>query len=205
MCRCNTDLRRRPNPSQPLSLEDHYRLRKELTASVAARKSLEKMFSSLGKEKEFIAAELARKVQETQGLEEHVSDLKAQNEMLLEKVTAFKGGGGGASAAVAALEERNRALSEQLLKALERYRGLKRRVKEVKEENARAREAFEAIEREATEGIDSVGGVRRLVLAEADGRRGGTRKVEATVAAVERALRGILVRAGREDGLPVAA
>lgn len=102
--RCNTDLRRncgggggdkkpqpQPMPSMPPMppqdpAEEAQRLRRELSATMAARKSLERMFTSLGKEKEMIAAELARKVQELDDAEEAVGDLRSQNERLLDKV-----------------------------------------------------------------------------------------------------------------------
>lgn len=101
--RCNTDLRRngggggdkkpQPMPSMPPTrpqdpAEEAQRLRRELAATMAARKSLERMFTSLGKEKEMIAAELARKVQELDDAEEAVGDLRSQNERLLDKVKA---------------------------------------------------------------------------------------------------------------------
>ncbi|KAL4205270.1 hypothetical protein AMTRI_Chr01g136480 [Amborella trichopoda] len=146
--RCFTDPHAKPDeptarPRGPVH-EEIQRLRKELSASMAARKSLERMFSSLGKEKEIISAELARKVQEIGGMEEHLNDLKAQNEKLLAKVQTCanehkerRGRGGGSNEKVASLQDRNQKLSDQLLKSLESYRTLKRRVKEVQEENAR--------------------------------------------------------------------
>ncbi|KAB1207748.1 hypothetical protein CJ030_MR7G017749 [Morella rubra] len=71
---------------EPLIDEKEIGLRKELNASLAARKSLEMLYSSLGKEKEIMASELSRKVQELSGMEELINDLKAQNEMLRAKV-----------------------------------------------------------------------------------------------------------------------
>jgi len=144
--RCNTDLR--PNAprvnkksNEPIT-DEKERLRKELNASLAARKSLEIMCSSLGKEKEIMASELSKKVQELCGMEELISDLKAQNEMLLRKVQTCveehiekKCNRGEVAQGNAGLHERNRALSEQLLKSLDGYRSLKRKFKEAKEEN----------------------------------------------------------------------
>ncbi|KAL0305450.1 UNVERIFIED_CONTAM: hypothetical protein Sradi_5962300 [Sesamum radiatum] len=54
------------------------KLRRELGASLAARKSLEIMCSSLGKEKEIMAAELLKKVHELNEMEELINDLKDQ-------------------------------------------------------------------------------------------------------------------------------
>ncbi|XP_042509468.1 uncharacterized protein LOC122085092 [Macadamia integrifolia] len=146
--RCSTDIRRnethefksnhipkdhkRQAPPEPITNEEQ-KLRKELNASLAARKSLEMMFSSLGKEKEIIAAELARKVQELNDTEEHLNDVKAQNEKLLAKVkfcaTEHK------ERSSEALQERNKMLSEKLLKSLDGYRSLKRKLKDAQEEN----------------------------------------------------------------------
>ena len=51
--RCNTELKPRHNPNKndPRDVQ----LRKELSASMAARKSLQMMCSSLGKEKDMMA------------------------------------------------------------------------------------------------------------------------------------------------------
>ncbi|KAL7131115.1 hypothetical protein ABFS83_13G177200 [Erythranthe nasuta] len=85
--RCNTDLRANQSSSGDAAVVDEKeKLRRELSASLATRKSLEIMCSSLGKEKEIMAAELSRKVQELKGLEELLDDLKAQNQILLDKV-----------------------------------------------------------------------------------------------------------------------
>ncbi|XP_042509876.1 nuclear matrix constituent protein 1-like [Macadamia integrifolia] len=152
--RCSTEIRRtdaevkyshipkdkRPPPPEPITNEEQ-RLRKELSASLAARKSLERMFSSLGKEKEIMVAELARKVQELNDTEEHLNDLRAQNEKLLAKVklcaAEHKEGCGGVGEAQinATLQERNKTLSEQLLKSLDGYRSLKRKLRDAQEEN----------------------------------------------------------------------
>ncbi|KAF6139516.1 hypothetical protein GIB67_015473 [Kingdonia uniflora] len=145
--RCYTDLKSNPVPREkktPEALTDeNEKLQKELNASVAARKSLERMFSSLGKEKEIMATELSRKVQELTGIEEHLNDLKAQNELLLGKVQTcaaeHKGNihsNRGDAQGNTTLQERNKTLSEQLLKSLDRYRSLKRKLKEAQQEKA---------------------------------------------------------------------
>ena len=92
--RCNTDLRATmSNPPSPrdhnpkmLVLDEKEKLRKDLNTSHAAQKRLGVMCASLGKEKEIIARELTRKVQELNEMEELVNDLKAQNERLSSKV-----------------------------------------------------------------------------------------------------------------------
>lgn len=161
--RRNTDLRPNNVPrekrqsGEPAVDEEKERLRRELSASLAARKSLQAMCSSLGKEKEIMAAELSRKVQELNGMEELVNDLKAQNETLLHKVQecASKhkekkhggggggGVGGGESHGNVALQERNKALSEQLLRSLDGYRSMKRKLKLAQEENVKMHAAMD--------------------------------------------------------------
>ncbi|KAL2524415.1 myosin heavy chain-related [Abeliophyllum distichum] len=142
--RCNTDLKPNHVPrdkrhSEPIA-DEKERLRKELNASLAARKSLEIMCSSLGKEREIMAAELSRKVHELNGMEELINDFKAQNETLLEKVQECasdhkeRGGNEGEMQENIALQERNNVLSEQLLRSLDGYRSMKRKLKEAREE-----------------------------------------------------------------------
>ncbi|KAH6825658.1 hypothetical protein C2S53_017630 [Perilla frutescens var. hirtella] len=92
--RCNTDLRlNHPPKDKKVGVEavtdEKEKLRRELSACTAARKRLEMMCSSLGKEKEIIAVELSRKVHELSGMEELVNDLKAQNEKLVKKVQKY--------------------------------------------------------------------------------------------------------------------
>ncbi|KAL5977139.1 hypothetical protein ACLOJK_021481 [Asimina triloba] len=184
--RCNTDLRRNQlvaptkekRPQEPV-YEENQRLRRELSVNLVARKSLERMFSSLGKEKEIIAAELARKVQELHGVEEHINDLKAQNEMLLEKVqhcavehaekkktTAINGGAVREylmSSNSAALQERNRELSDQLLKSIDGYRCLQRKLKDAREENAGIRAKAEEMKEAVSAGLLRIHDLRRRV------------------------------------------
>ena len=154
LTRCNTDLKanapRDKRPSDHTMVDERERLRKELNASLAARKSLQIMCSSLGKEKEIMAGELARKVHELSGLEEHVNDLRAQNETLLEKVQEYAAEhekrcsvGERQSEGNAALHERNRALSEQLLRSLDGYRSMKRRLREAQEQKLVMHETME--------------------------------------------------------------
>ncbi|XP_077211177.1 uncharacterized protein LOC143846589 [Tasmannia lanceolata] len=169
--RCNTEIRRTQIPkekkseeSQEPKQEENQKLRKELSASLTAQKSLQKMFSSLGKEKEIMAAELARKVQELNGMEEHINDLKVQNEMLSAKVKNYatenkeKKSGGEPKEA---LQERNKVLSDQLLKSLDGYRSLKRKLKETQEENIGIRKMMGEIEKEVAVGLERIHGFRQ--------------------------------------------
>ncbi|GMY38024.1 myosin heavy chain, striated muscle [Fagus crenata] len=163
--RCNTDLRpnvpRDKKSPDPIT-DEKERLRRELNSSLAAQKSLEVMCSSLGKEKEIIASELARKVQEFDGMEELINDLKVQNEMLLGKVQAYaeehrgKKCGGGEGQGNVTLQERNKALSEKLLRSLDGYRSLKRRFRDAKEENIAIFETMEEMGMEVQAGLDRI-------------------------------------------------
>ena len=116
-----------------------------------------------------MALELSRKVQELNGMEELINDLKAQNETLLAKVQACaqehrdkKYGGETQEVVVnAALQERNKALSEQLLKSLDGYRSLKGKYKDAKEENIRIQTTMEEIGVEVAAGLARMHGLKQ--------------------------------------------
>ncbi|GKU99930.1 hypothetical protein SLEP1_g12705 [Rubroshorea leprosula] len=177
--RCNTDLRpnhsvpRDRKPQEPV-MDEKERLRRELTASLVARKSLEAMCSSLGKEKEIMASELAKKVQELNESEELIEGLKAQNETLLGKVQACAAEHkdrkceGVEAQENAALMERNKALSEQLLRSLDGYRSLKRKYQNLRDENVGIQETLMEMGVEVAEGLGRIQGFRqRLASKEA--------------------------------------
>ncbi|XVE48496.1 hypothetical protein DITRI_Ditri01bG0006400 [Diplodiscus trichospermus] len=173
--RCNTDLRPQRAPrdkkTADVVIDEKEKLRRELQASSAARKSLEAMCASLGQEKKIMASELSRKVHELNEMEELINDLKAQNETLSAKVQACaqehvdkkKHGGEtqGGTAVNAALQERNKALSEQLLKSLDGYRSLKRKYQDAKDENRRIQSTMEAIGVEVEAGLGRIHGFKQ--------------------------------------------
>ncbi|KAA8519425.1 hypothetical protein F0562_013700 [Nyssa sinensis] len=169
--RCNTDPRPTHVPKDKRLAEpttdEKERLRKELNASLTARKSLEIMCSSLGKEKEIMATELARKVQELSGMDELINDIKLQNETLLEKVQECaaehraKKCGAGEAQANAAFQERNKVLSEKLLRSLDRYRSAKRKLKEAQEENAVMRATMEEMRVEVGGSLKRIRGFKQ--------------------------------------------
>ncbi|KAK1422798.1 hypothetical protein QVD17_18085 [Tagetes erecta] len=115
--------------------DDKESLKRELIATLAARKSLEIMCSSLGKEKEIMTGELTKKAHELAEMEEHINNLKAQNETLLEKVhecaEVHKDGEREKET-----QEHNKKLSKQLLKSLDEYRTMKRKMEDACEENS---------------------------------------------------------------------
>ncbi|CAK8530867.1 unnamed protein product [Lathyrus sativus] len=156
--RCNTDLR--PNipkdkKAPDVPVDDKERLKKELTASLVARQSLQAMCSSLGKEKQIMASELARKAQELTELEELIGDLKAQNDMLMGKLHACSAGGVEMEGNIV-LQERNKALSEQLLKSIDGYRSMKRKVKDMQGEKGEMLATIEQMGLEVQSGIDRI-------------------------------------------------
>lgn len=189
--RCNTDVRRNLAPrdkrtsseSSTPPADEKERLRRELNASMGARKSLESICSSIGKEKEIIAKELARTVQQLHGMEEHVNDLKAQNEMLMCKVQACvaehrvnnnnkkKNNNNNnvvANAAdvqpnIEALQKRNRVLTEQLLKSLDAYRSLKRKLKEYQQKRIGANERMQEMGVRLRGGLDRIHSCKELI------------------------------------------
>ena len=161
--RCNTDLK--PNiPRDKRSevvIDEKERLKRELSSSFVARKSLQAMCSNLGKEKEIMAMELARKTQELTEMEDFINDLKSQNEMILEKLQAYHSQNGEESNALemqgdADLRERNKVLEEQLQMLIEDYRFLKRKFKDIREENIEFHEGMEEMEAEIQTGIDRI-------------------------------------------------
>ncbi|KAK7412556.1 hypothetical protein VNO78_04020 [Psophocarpus tetragonolobus] len=170
--RCNSELR--PNVPTPkdrkhppdVPIDEKERLKRELNASLVARQSLQAMCSSLGKEKQIMASELARKAQELTELEDLIGDLKAQNDMLMEKLHACnneqkeKKSNGVEMECNFVLRERNKALSEQLQKSIDGYRSLKRRLREIQEENRQIRDTMEQLEEEVDAGIDEIGRMR---------------------------------------------
>lgn len=171
--RCNTDLRPNHAPRdkklcEPIT-DDKEKLRRQLSASLAARKSLEVLCSSLGKEKEIMAGELARKVHELNEMEELINDFKAQNASLLAKVQNCaaehkeKRCSAGEIQGNAALQERNKALSEHLLKSLDGYRSLKKKYKDFKEENTAMRATMEELGKKVEAGIDQILGFRQRI------------------------------------------
>lgn len=205
--RCNTDLRParvaqdRKQLREPPVADEKERLRRELTSSLVAKKSLEALCSSLGKEKEIMASELSKKVRQLGESEELIEDLKAQNKTLLGKVQTCaaehkegKSGGGGAeeqgNAAHAALTERNNVLSQQLLKSLEGYRSLKRKYQNVRDENERIQETIEEIGVEVAEGLGRIQGLRRR-LASKDVQ---PVDMEAEILKLEKMLEGLKVK-----------
>ncbi|KAJ6825798.1 uncharacterized protein M6B38_375515 [Iris pallida] len=201
--RCNTDLRRsapvvpllssadsgsaaakeKKPPLNPATEEIH-RLRRELADSMAAQKSMGRMFSGMGKEKETIARELAMKVHELACTEEIVGYLKKQNETLSEKVraccnehgadtrasvaAAAGGGGGGDGGDHVLLQERNKALTEQLLKSLEGHRIMKRRLKEEREERERMLTRMAEMAEEAAAGEERARRLRETLSGGSD-------------------------------------
>ncbi|XP_010907981.1 uncharacterized protein [Elaeis guineensis] len=196
--RCNTDLRRGFPPEErkhrePIT-EENYKLRRELNSSMMARKHLESMFTSLGKEKAIMAAELARKVQELSDMEELIVDLKAQNETLTEKVKAcaaeHKNNGvgiGGDSSGSMALQERNKVLSEQLLKSFDGYRSMKRKLKEAQEENATIVSKMEMAASEVAASIEMIHGLHERIGKHGEAMAG----IDGELAAVEGMLVGL--------------
>jgi len=145
------------------------------------------MFSSLGKEKEIMAAELARKVQELNDLEEHLNDLRAQNEMLSAKVKVCatehkeKKSGGGDTQGNAGLQERNKKLSEQLLKSLDGYRSLKRKFKDAQEEKAGIQAKMAEMAVEVTAGLNRIHDFQQRIA----GRNGKSVEIQEELSALE--------------------
>ncbi|XP_058092353.1 uncharacterized protein LOC131238730 [Magnolia sinica] len=171
--RCNTELRRSNvvmKERKPHEVhEENQKLRRELLECMASRKNLEKMFSSLGKEKEIMATELAHKAQQLSNMEEEVNDIKAQNEKLSEKIKAYAAHHKDKrdvrldAQVNVALQERNKMLSDQLLKSLDGYRSLKRRTREIHDENASIQSKIADIAKEVEVGLNRIHDLQQRV------------------------------------------
>ena len=179
--RCNTDVKANPPKDKRIAAgvadDDKENLRKDLNASLAARKSLEIMCSSIGKEKEIIAAELARKNYELSELEEHANDLRAQNRTLLGKVRElaaeheYKKFGDESSKAqinAADLRVRNKALSYQLQKSFDGYHSMKRRLRETQEEAIVMCETMEEMSEKVGAGLEHVRAMKQQIETKSD-------------------------------------
>ncbi|CAN1227605.1 hypothetical protein LINGRAPRIM_LOCUS1205 [Linum grandiflorum] len=222
--RCNTDLRpnrgvQKPEKKPDVILpDDKEKLKKLLTASLAARKSLEMLCSSLGKEKEIMGAELARRVSELSEMEEMVNLLKAQNDTLLSKLKsssaavellqdvkdAKQSSSNHNSVAttekedpnnnnnIVALQERNKVLTDQLLKTLESYKGLKKKFKSAKEESSRFRAT---VEEEATAGLARI---RSLKSTRMNHKSGGSVDIDGEICALEEIFQKFVVKVSED-------
>ncbi|QCD76961.1 hypothetical protein DEO72_LG1g583 [Vigna unguiculata] len=166
--RCKTDLRTVPTSKDKkhppdVPIDEKEKLKRELNASLVARQSLQALCSSLGKEKQIMASELARKAQELTELEDLIGDLKAQNDMLMEKLHEWSSEHKEKKSNVVEMEcnivlrERNRVLSEQLQKSIDGYRSLKRRIRDLQEENRQIRDTMEQMDEEVDAGISRLG------------------------------------------------
>lgn len=139
--RCNTDLRPNHPPKDKkvsgsggeVVMDEKEKLKRELAACTAAKKSLEMMCSSLGKEKEIMAKELSRKVHALNEMEEVVNDLKAQNQELVKRLHKYVE---GQSDEIEAMQERIKNLTELLLRSNDGCRVMKKKLEEAEEESA---------------------------------------------------------------------
>lgn len=162
--RCASDVKLSRSFSKDRKTSDELEaLSKQLNASLAAQKSLEIMCSSLGQEKEIMVRELARKNSELSDLEEHINDLKTQNSSLLEKVKEFATGQSDKvgeeikeSQGNVDLQEHNKVLSQQLLRSLDGYRYMKRKLRDSQEETLQLHETMEEISEKAGAGLQRV-------------------------------------------------
>ncbi|KAE9591368.1 hypothetical protein Lal_00038530 [Lupinus albus] len=170
--RCNTDVRSNiPTPKDKklhpdVIVDEKEKVRRELNACLVARQSLQAMCSSLGKEKQIMASELARKAQELAEMEEYIGDLKARNNTLLERLHAAssevkeKKSNGVDMEGNIALQEHSKALREQLQKSIDGYRSLKRKLRDIQEENKEMHATMDQLDVEVQAGIDRIHGFK---------------------------------------------
>uniref|UniRef100_K4B4Z5 Uncharacterized protein n=1 Tax=Solanum lycopersicum TaxID=4081 RepID=K4B4Z5_SOLLC len=150
--RCYTDVKltnnvRKEKKQDEAMIDEKERLKRQLNASLAARKRLEVMCWSLGKEKEIMAAELSKKVHEVSEMEDLINELKEKNECLVERLHE------GSKEKHEIKIETNKALSEQLLRSLDGYRSIKRKWKNEHEKNMTMHETLEEMGAKIESGI----------------------------------------------------
>ncbi|MED6119333.1 hypothetical protein PIB30_010843 [Stylosanthes scabra] len=140
--------------------DEKERMRRELQSSFVVRQSLQALCSSLGKEKQIMASELARKAQELAEMEEFVNDLKKQNKMLMNKLKECSNNNnsdqGGNNNNNVALHEMNKTLSERLQMSLDGYRSLKIKYMDTQEENRDIHADMEEMEVQVQAGIQRI-------------------------------------------------
>ncbi|GAB4829421.1 hypothetical protein Ancab_019092 [Ancistrocladus abbreviatus] len=201
--RCFTDLKVNPVPSdkkkEPLLMDDKERLKRELNTSFAAQKRLGVMCATLGREKEIIARELTRKVQELNEIEELVDGLRAQNEKLSAKVRACAEQHNTVSCVGevqvnAALQERNKLLSEQVLKSLETFKVFKRKLKEAQDEKAAMIAKMEEFREAAAASLEQIHRLKQ----HADDRDELPADIKEEIAALENSFTHVVVSKTRQ-------
>lgn len=120
--------------------EENQKLQKELSTKLTDLKNLHIMLSTLGREKEIMAAELVLKTRLLGDMEEHLNDLKEQNKTLSNRLEAYarenKTKNRDTQETISSLQNRNKLLAEQVLKTSEGYRAFKRKSKELREQNS---------------------------------------------------------------------
>ncbi|KAL1366038.1 hypothetical protein HN51_013952 [Arachis hypogaea] len=142
--------------------DEKERMRRELQSSFVVRQSLQALCSSLGKEKQIMACELARKAQELAEMEELVADLKEQNEMLMKKLNSNIKIDEGGNRNNVVLHEMNRTLTHQLQISLDGYRSLKIKYMETQEENRDIHADMEEMEVQVQAGIQRLQGLKKI-------------------------------------------
>ncbi|KAL8507342.1 hypothetical protein ACS0TY_018039 [Phlomoides rotata] len=195
--RCNTDLRRSPVPRDDKRDDEKEGLRRDLSASLAG---LQMMCSSLGKEKQIMSAELSKKVHELSEMEEIINNLKEQNETLRQKVQECfsehmekKTGSKGEPPAVAlVLQERNKALSEQLLRSLDGYRSMKRKLKVAQEENVMMHDTIDEMGAKVVRSLERVRSLK-------EGMSSSSVDVQEEIAVLERVFEGFKMVVEKHD------
>ncbi|KAH0696025.1 hypothetical protein KY289_013507 [Solanum tuberosum] len=150
--RCYTNVKltnnvRKEKKQDEAMIDEKEGLKRQLNASLVARKRLEVMCWSLGKEKEIMAAELSKKVHEVNEMEDLINELKDKNECLVERLHECS------KEKQEIKVETNKALSEQLLRSLDGYRSMKRKWKNAHEVNMKMHASLEEMGHKIESGI----------------------------------------------------
>lgn len=198
--RCNTDVK--PNIPSPrdkkapeLITDEKERLRRELHASLIARQSIQAICSSLGKEKQIMASELARKAQELSEMEDYIIDLKDQNHMLMEKLRSCSLEHKERSSEKEiqgnmALQERNKELKEQLIRLNDYFQSLRKKFQATEEENTQILDTMEEMEVEVQAGINKMHGFKEKLATNGEDKL----NVKEEISALEHMLKSLSLK-----------
>lgn len=162
-------------------------LRKALSASLAARKSLELSCTNLVEDKKIMTIEITRTTHLIKETEERINDLKDHNQLLAKKVKKCKcehrnkrgygSNNNNTSAAAAALKERqektillerNKTLSDHLVTALNKYRSMEMKERILQQKNTIIRAEMEVITGEVKAGLEEFNRLKENMASRTD-------------------------------------
>lgn len=166
--RCKTDVSKSiaplledEKPPEVTTVEEKEKPRRDLHSSLTSNPNIQALCSSLGKEKQIMASELARQAQELSELEDYITDLKDQNQMLMEKLRSYslerkERSGEMEKQDNKIVQQKNKELSKQLLKVNDGFQTLKKRFQETQAERTQMLATMKEMEVEVQAGVKKI-------------------------------------------------